>query len=144
MPESTWVVVANSAVARVFRLVHFPKIEEIAYLEHPESRLLNKELVSSKPGRTHNRVGFGRSAYEPKADHQLLEVEIFAKALSNFLQQGYEKKEFGRLYLFANAEFLGFLRQNLPVRVRESLVCEVSRDFTEYAKQDIEELLKKQ
>lgn len=52
MPNSTtWIVVANSSHAKIFRLVKFPKIEEMTSIDHPESRLHNQDLEGRKPGR---------------------------------------------------------------------------------------------
>lgn len=139
--NATWVVVANSAQAKIYRVVRFPKVEEIASLDHPESRLLNQELVSSAPGRTFQSGGVTRHSYQSKTSPKQVEIEIFARYLADHLCSTCQKGEFKRLYLFASPEFLGLLRPHFDHRLQQTLIAEVPKDVTEYTKAHIEEYL---
>lgn len=139
--NKTWVLTANEAQAKLFKIVQFPKIEQIHSFEHPESRLQNHELVSSKPGRSFDRMGTNRHTYEPKSDPQSLEIEKFAKELNEYLSKALQNKEFDHLYLFAGPYFLGVFRQHLCPHVAAKIKAEVPKDLVKQEKGDIEALI---
>lgn len=139
--KTTWIVVANNAQARIFRLVKFPKIEEFAALEHPESRLQNHELVSARPGRTAQKGGTRRHAYEAESDPHQLEMDKFAQQVSHYLKEAHQKKEFSRFYLFASPSFLGLLRQHMDPQMQEAIIAEIPKDMVRQQQSDIEEHL---
>lgn len=143
MPNNTrtWVVVADSCQAKIFRVVKFPKIEEIAIIEHPEGRLNNQELSSSKPGRSHTRGGGIRYSYEPELDPKQIEADKFALHLNNLLTLEESKGEFNRLYVFAGPEFLGRLRHHMNTQVRKTIVGELNKELTNGSLEDIEKHL---
>lgn len=136
--QETWVVVANSSEAKIFRMKKFPKLEVISSLEHPESRLHNIDLVSSKPGRTFDKVGGGRHSYQAVTDPKHIEVEKFAKTVATYLQTAQGKNEFSKIYLIAAPAFLGLLRPLLDSKLQNSIVREVAKDMTEHTVLDIE------
>lgn len=142
MPNyATWIVVANSALAKIFRLSKFPKIEELTSMEHPESRLHDQDLVSSKPGRAFESTGVRRSSYEPESDPKKLEIDKFARILGEYLCTSYQKGKFSRLYIMAGPSFLGMLRQHLNAQTQEIIVAELAKDMTEHKKEEIEQHL---
>lgn len=139
--QTTWVVAANGSIAKFFRVIKFPKLEAIEVLEHPESRLRNQDLVTSKPGRSFESVGSARSAYQPAVDPHHNELEKFARFLGEFLSEARKNKEFSRLYIMANPSFLGLLRPHLDQATKETLIAEVGKDMTEHTTEDIEHQL---
>lgn len=142
MPNhTTWVIVANGALAKVYRVVRFPQVEEIADLAHPQSRLRNRDLVSSGPGRVSESTGPSRSAYQAKSDPHQLEIESFAKVVGDFLSTSYQNGEFTRLYVFAAPGFLGMLRPHLDSKSKDCIIAEVAKDLTEHTKFEIEKHL---
>jgi protein required for attachment to host cells len=139
--HSTWVLVADSSQARIYRIVKFPHIEEIAYLEHQESRLHNQDLVSAKPGRNFQRGGTTRHAYEPETDPKQAEAVKFAIHLSNHLNLAETQREFSRLYVFAESSFLGLLRQHIHAETKKTIVSEVPKELIPCNKEAIEQQL---
>lgn len=137
--KPTWVFVACDAQAKIYKLVQFPKIEEIHSFEHPESRLKDQDLVSSPPGRTFASVGTRRSAYETKTDPKSREIEKFAKELSQKLIQAFNAGEFGRLYLIASPEMMGLIRPQLNGHLKEAIVAEIAKDY--HTKDEVEKHL---
>lgn len=136
--NKTWVVVANSALAKYYKVVKFPKIEEISSLEHPESRLKDSELVSERPGRSFNRVGTGRHAYEPETDPKKYEAEKFAKMVGDKINEAYLSGQFSRLYLIASPTFLGLLRPYLHSKISATIVNEIPKDIVDHSAEEIE------
>ena len=137
----TWILVANSSHAKLFRVMQFPRIEALKVFNHPESRLHDYDLVSDKPGRNFDRVGGGRHSYEAKHDPQSLEIDKFGKILADYLSIAYENGDFSRLYILANPSFLGILRQEMNPRLQESIIAEIGKDMTEHTTEDIEKQL---
>lgn len=137
----TWIVVANSTEARIFKLVKFPKIEEIDSLIHPESHFLNQDLISSKPGHNIQSKSYQGSSYEPKTTPKQLEIDKFAKILGDQLSRSCQEGKFERLYVFCEASFLGHLRQHFDGKTKNAVVIEVNKDLTKHPIADIEKTL---
>lgn len=118
--DKVWVVVANNAEAKIYRVSKFPKLEEVAVMRNTQSRLRDHELVSDRQGRNFSSVGTRRHSYEPKTDPQDHEFDKFARMVARQLHKAFEGGEYGRLYLFCSPEFLGILRPylngRLPIR----------------------------
>lgn len=140
--EITWVVAANGSQAKLFRMVKFPKLEEIEVFEHPESRLRNQDLVSAKPGRTFESTSMARSAYESATSPHQEELKKFAKYLGEHLSSELDKKSFSRLYIMANPSFLGLLRQHLNDKTEGVIIAEIGKDMTGQPISYIEDHLK--
>lgn len=142
MPNpTTWIVVANSSHAKIFRLAKFPKIEELTSFDHPESRLHNQDLEGRKPGRSFQSGGTTRHAYQPETEPKEVEIEKFAKSLSDYLTTSHQKGEFSRLYLMASPSFLGLLRQYLHAVTQKVIIAELAKDMTERTTAEIEQQL---
>lgn len=142
MPNSTtWIVVANSSHAKIFRLIKFPKIEEFASMNHPESRLHNQDLEGRKPGRNFQSGGTTRHAYQPETEPKEVEMDKFAKSLSDYICAAHQKGDFSRLYLMASPFFLGLLRQHLNLTTQKTIVAELAKDMTERSTSEIEQQL---
>lgn len=124
----TWVLVADRRQAKVFRLVKFPKIEEINYLEHPASRLHDQDLVTSKPGRGSQLSGNIRYSYQQETEPKQQEAIKFASELGKFLSS--KKGDFDRLYIIAEPSFLGLLRQNISSEIQKTVVAEIAKELT--------------
>ena len=126
----TWVVVADNCQARIYHVVKFPKIEEIFFLEHPESGLHNRDLTSSKPGHSVLRGGGISYSYQSENKPKHLEAVKFAVHLADFLSSAEQKKEFNRLYVIAEPSFLGLLRQHITPGTKKTIIAEVAKELT--------------
>lgn len=138
---TTWVIAANGSIAKFFRVVKFPKLEAIEVLEHPESRLRNQDLVTSKPGRSFESTSSARSAYQPAVNPHHNELEKFARFLGEHLSTAKRNNEFSRLYIMANPGFLGLLRPHLDQATKGAIVAEVGKDVTDQTTDEIENQL---
>ncbi len=139
--QVTWVIVANSSRATIYQLGKFPKISEVKSFDHQESRLKDSEITTSAPGRGFQSGGVTRHAYESKTDPKEVEIEKFARIISDYLSSSFNKGEFSRFYLIANPTFLGLLRKYIHPKVHATVVAELPKDMTEHSKADIEEHL---
>ncbi len=140
--DTTWVVVANSSQAKIYQIVKFPKVEEVCAFEHPESRLHDQDLVSSRPGRVFDSGGTTRHAYETSVRPKTEEAIKFATSIAHFLHKSVVNGDCSRIYLFANPSFLGMINDHLNKETEQRIVHKQAKDFTEYSKAEIEKTLK--
>ena len=66
MKKETWVLIANSTFAKIFKVVDNKTLIELKDFTHPESRMHDEDLVTTRPGRGFDSVGPGRHAYKSK------------------------------------------------------------------------------
>lgn len=127
--ESTWVLVADAARARQFRVERprGPLIEE-SDLVHPEERLQERELGSDDPGRVRGPGG-RQHALGGEDTKRETEATRFAAEIAAFLREAREADRFRRLYLAASPHFLGALRQALDAGTAERIVETWDKDF---------------
>lgn len=130
MKRKTWVVVANSCQARIFRLEKAKNLVELEILEHPESRLRDHEIAGEKPGRAFESKNPSRHAIEPKTSPHREELIIFAKDLSKYLEKKRALGDFEDLYIAANPVFLGIVMEELSANTKQHLAGKLDKDLT--------------
>lgn len=137
MKKENWLIVANSSIARIFKIEKRHDLHEIEILEHPESRLLNQDLVTSAPGRDFESGGMGRHALEPKVLPKKQEFAVFAKLIADYLENARNQGKFETLYIAASPALLGLLRQFLHPNTVKLIKGETDKDVTQVKSQDI-------
>ena len=147
---NTWVVVADAARARIFR-VEGMEVErglarrpvpssstvlvEIKDILHPESRKHEIELASDAPGMS--SVGNMQSKFgmDEKVSPKEEEGMRFAKEVADFLKiQGVN---YDQLYLIAPPHFLGLVRPNLDKAIISKLIMEIDKDLSQHSAEEI-------
>lgn len=141
MKKDTWILVANSSFARIYKVEKNHTLVELEVLEHPESRMHELDLTSGKPGRAFDSVGMGRHAMEQETSPKMNEFIFFAKQLSIRLDTARKEGSFGKLYIAASPLFLGLLRQHISSQTAQLIAGEVPKDMTHVAKEEIVENL---
>lgn len=131
MRKETWVVVANSAEARIFKVEKNQLDSEMVTMIHPNSRLHERDLTSARPGRAFDSVGGGRHAIEPTTAAKEHEFTLFAKDVTSYLDAACAEGKLGRFYWAASPPFLGLLRQNIGPMTLKLLAGEVVKDLVQ-------------
>lgn len=130
--KPTWIVVAESTRGRIFTVSGAGgKIQEVADLSHPESRLHNRELSSDLPGRTFDSHGEGRHGMEQATEPKEQEAQAFAAEIARRVERARNDGDFDSLVLVAPPKFLGRLRQALSRPARNALVGELDKNLVE-------------
>lgn len=129
MKKETWVVVADDAYARIFK-VEGQQLKEIETLIHPESRLYEKDLVSDRPGRTFESNTSARRSVGHHIPPKKQEAINFAKSVAAYLDSAVLSGGVARLYLAACPSFLGLLRQSLSKHTSELIIHEIDKEIT--------------
>lgn len=128
----TWVLVANASRARILTSAKKGQPwKQIDELEHPESRMKNRELDPMEQGRTRQSFGAGhRPRMEPTTEPQEVEKEHFAQQLADRLSKAVADGTCASLVLVAPPHFLGHLRSRLSDHAAKCLVATVDKDYT--------------
>ena len=131
--QATWILVADAARARVFRIERprGPLIEEQDFV-HPEERLPEHELGSDGHGRVRGPGGRQHSLGPDEGALREREAGRFADELVVALREGREGDRFRRLYVVAPPRFLGVLRCRLDAATAERVVAEFDKDLVRH------------
>ena len=135
--STTWILVANASIARLYAN-HGPKkgIQLIKELAHPESREKASNLVTDRPG--HNPgAGNGHGSFVPAVDPKQHEAERFAQELGQELDQGRTSNSFQQAILVAAPAFMGMLRTHLNNQVSKLVSAKVEKDYTKASEKEL-------
>jgi protein required for attachment to host cells len=137
--NSTWILVADGARARVFASRGTGKgVTELPDRAFIGSRQHSRDLGSDRPGRAFDSTGFARHAMEPPTDpHRRAEGE-FLRAVVEWLIGQDNAGKFDHLIVIAPPRALGQLRQFLTKALIQKLVQEIALDLTQADAAEIE------
>ncbi len=141
-PE-TWVLVADGAEARFFRVDRAERrLELVREAASARSREKTSEIVSDRQGRAFSSSGPGqRSGMEPHTDPQRYEKESFARELAQMLREAVVQGQVERLVLVAAPRTLGDLRALMPAQVAEKVGLEIDKDLVRLDQAQLEKQL---
>jgi len=140
--EKTWVVVADSSHARIFQLRDTQhSLEELEDISNAAGRADNRQLQTDRNAQF-NSPGGPSNTYQPHEDAVEHEVHQFARHLGHRLSTAATQNKYHRLCLIAAPKFLGLLRDSLDKPARKLVVAELDKNFTAFARPDIEACIK--
>ena len=138
----TWVIVADSAMARVFVVPgNGEPMRELEAFAHPEARLPVRELTSDLPGRAFDSMGSGRHGMQSKVGPKEQEAIGFARFVADRIESARTGHEFDRLVVVAAPAFLGRLRTALGEEVKRLIDGELDLDLTRLPPAEIQKRL---
>jgi len=109
---NTWIVVADSAMARIFTYTEDGTgLEPVEELQHPASRAHERDLATDRPGRTFDSEGPGRHAKSESVSPKEHEELKFSRELAQYIEKARTRNRFDGLVLVAAPSFLGELRK---------------------------------
>lgn len=131
-----WVVVANSARARVLeegdgdtrKRKHYV---HVADLVHPQSRQKGMALGGDRAGHAEgSSPGLAGAAYTPRTDPREREHDRFAREVAQMLDKGIASQRCAGLVLVASSPFLGKLKGHLGEQAKKAIVRTIDADYT--------------
>ncbi|MBU2957750.1 host attachment family protein [Paracoccus sp. 1_MG-2023] len=142
LTNKTWVLVADGEKA-LFLVNHGDQdlLDLRVFDSEKQDNPSDYEQSANRPGRQHQSVGSGRSAYEDTDWHQLAK-ERFADHLAELLYERAHKGQFDRIVLVAAPKVLAELREQLHKEVSDKVVGEVPKTLTNHPLDQIEKVLK--
>ncbi|KAF3362150.1 Host cell attachment-required protein [Chlamydiales bacterium STE3] len=130
MEREAWVVVADNAYARIFRLEKNRHLVEVETLVHPASRLREQDLVSDRPGRSFESSTVARRSVGTTNPPKKQEAINFSKIVANYLNEATNCNRCEKIYLAASPSFLGLLRQSLNKTTTQIIENEINKEIT--------------
>jgi protein required for attachment to host cells len=131
MPSHAWILVADSARARIFSVESATApLKPVEQLVHPESRLHDRDINADRPGRSFDSFGAGRHATGSEVSPKEQESMRFAKTVADRLNQGRVENRFRRLTIVADPRFLGQLRDCIAPEVAKLVCSEIDKDLS--------------
>jgi protein required for attachment to host cells len=142
---AVWVLAADRVRARLFRAERpVDPLEEMDDLVNPDARSAERELVSDAPGSQDVMRGVAHHALDPQKTEKDHSVEVFARQVAGRLAKLRTEGEMKRVYILANPEFLGMLRNSLDVRTRRLVAAAIPKSVTRLRPEEIRASLPRQ
>ncbi|WP_323845430.1 host attachment protein [Microbulbifer magnicolonia] len=125
-----WVLVANQSQARLFEAAkRASKLHEFETLIHPESRMKGLDLESDAPGRAFDSGGLGRHAMGNASELHRRNGQVFAREIAHALERGRKEGRFEKLYIVAEPQMVGSLRDSLKAPTRATIAGEMRKNL---------------
>ncbi|WP_193161684.1 host attachment protein [Microbulbifer hainanensis] len=133
-----WVLVANQSHARLFEASQRAgDLSELDSMIHPESRLKGRDLESDAPGRAFDSNGQGRHAMGNSSELHRREGANFAREIAHALERGRQEGRFEKLYIVAEPQMVGSLRDAMKPSTRAAIAGETGKNLVNFGAEDI-------
>ena len=140
--SDTWILVADSARARLFSLgAGATRLEEIGDFINAAARTAGHDLEHAQPARVHDCLGDTRHAIDARTPPRVKAAAQFAEVLKSALKRGQADLRFRDLVLIAPPRFLGVLNSALGARLGEMVRLRVPKNLTRRPPNEIAEAL---
>lgn len=126
---TTWILIAHRSGARLFQKEGSEPPHELWSLDHPDGRLMNKEIDTDRPGRMGERTSTGHSSMKHEQTSKEHLAEAFAKDIAMRLDLARSGHLFTELVLVAEASFLGLIKSNLTAPTLAKVTRTFSKDL---------------
>lgn len=150
--KTTWVLVADEAIARILeRKKSTDPLEPVKELTdaaaHADSADLRRDAYGRRasgaqpsrqntPHQLRSNANITASAGE---EEMHLEAEGFARRVAEYLADALQKQRYDELRIAAAPRFLGLLRKMMPAQVANVVIEEIDKDFIHLQARDIAE-----
>jgi protein required for attachment to host cells len=130
MAQTTWILVANASLARLYENAGPNKgLALMKEIHHPESRQKNGDLVTDRPGQGFGVNGHG-GAKSPQTQPKEHEARVFAQELARELNQGRNDNQYKRAILVAPPTMMGLLNDSLDSVTSHLVSDRFEKDYT--------------
>lgn len=133
-----WILVANSAHARLLERETGSPTVVVQSFQHPQSRLKTSDLVTDHAGHEDTDRSYGGSSFQPRTEPKRKEHERFARELADFLEQAAGDGRYRAVMLFASSPFLGELKAELGSATQRLLASTHDMDLTSFGLSELE------
>lgn len=136
------VVVADAAHARIFRFhANRVPLESIDELEHAESRMKNRELVTGGEGTTQASAGHGEDQTNGSMKAHEHEAERFAVELAGWMRTARTRDQVDDFVVVCAPRFLGRLRAHMDNATQKCISRTVNKDLVGHAVERVEKAI---
>lgn len=132
MIMTTWVINTNTNTCHIYDYEkknkgHLNLIKEI---DHPENKLRDVDLISSRPGRQYRSgsTTYNRDTYSQRTDPKEHAIDMFAREIATTLKKGREQAAYEELIVIAEPHMNGLLFKHLDEPTREGVRNKILKD----------------
>ncbi len=141
IPGSSWVLVCDGAKALLMQNAGNAANLNLTVVETvTQDNLMDRDLGTDRPGRTHQSEGSGRSAVEETNWHDAAEAD-FLKGLVDQLSAKAFSKEIEQIVVIASPRALGMMRPHYSTHLKQAITGELAKDLVKHPVAEIEKLL---
>jgi protein required for attachment to host cells len=130
--KTVWIVLASRARARIFSngTIKSMPLTELYDLVDPQARLHRRDVMTDRPGRSHDRFGHGRHSMEHRLSVKRENSKRFVTRICTFLEQARRQNKFERLVLVASSEFSGLLHRQMSPELKLCTEREIHKNVS--------------
>ncbi len=140
---TTWILVADSARARILSTTSTPKtLSPVSDFSCDAAREKTSDRNSDRPGRVHESSDVRHHAMEPPTDPKLVEIEKFIKEVADRLNKDAASAKFDRLVVVASPKVLGAYRAEFGKNTQQRLYAEIPKTMTQLEPRELAEKIK--
>lgn len=140
--KTTWILIANSSEARLFKAEKsHHNMQLIKQFSHPESRDKIVNLVADVPGRYRKNGNAPKSTFEEASNPKKVEAERFAHELANELNKGRTNNLYTNIILIAPSHFQGLLNKYCNIHVHHLIQEAIDKDYTKVKQHQLDKFL---
>lgn len=130
----TWLLVADEKIARIFA----KQGKQLEAIDEMQSTLPVPIGIGNDTVGRGGAAGSGRHKYEPSMEESRQEQTMFAREIGEVLSTALNKGDFQRLLVVAAPAMLGYLRENMPRNVKNTIAVEANKQLTSHTKPELE------
>jgi protein required for attachment to host cells len=141
--QTKWIVAADGSRARIFEWLESDRsVHEIEDLANPSGHAHKRDLAPDSDGRFYGKGERQQGHTVPsRGDVHDHELELFSRAVGDFLERACSEHRYDSLCLIASPKFLGMLRKNLGNETQKHIEEEMAKDVTRFDAEEIRALL---
>lgn len=139
--QTSWVVIANAAGARLYQRETVQNLVLLETLEHDQSREKGSQLASDRPGHFQGK-GNGRGAFVEETSPKEYEAQRFAQELADILDKARNEHKYSSLIIASSPHFHGLLNKKLNKHVSEMVKKHIEKDLSHVPEHELSEQLK--
>ncbi|HHF7368096.1 TPA: host attachment protein [Legionella bozemanae] len=140
--HATWILTADTSTCRIYKSTTKPyQFSLVKELSHPEAKLRDIEMTSSKPGRF-NTGTTTQGTYTQQSDPKEIENDNFAREIAEELDNGRNNHDYDRLIIVAPPHMNGLLLQHTNKHINNLITYNIKNDVIHLTEQKLSDFLR--
>jgi protein required for attachment to host cells len=135
--NATWVLTTDTNTCRIYGYSKKPaELILLKEIQHPENKLRDIDLTSSKPGR-YKASGSANGAYSQPTDPKEIKIDAFSREIAKELDHGRTTNAYKNLMVIALPHMHGLLFQHINKHVKDLVTHMIEKDLHNLADHEL-------
>lgn len=137
-----WVINMNTNKCDIYDYQKKPvKLTLVKEISHPENKLRDIELTSSKPGHYKSRTST-HGAYSQDTDPKDIKIDSFTREIAKELDHGRTTNSYDKIIIIAPPHVSGMISQHLDKKVKSLIYKNIHKDLQHLKDHELLDFLK--